>query len=328
MSKRKPTIFNLRSVVLNKVATHGGWVNTHAHIDRAYSLSEENFQFSNLHLHKKWALVNTMKEQSTVTQIYDRMSRAIEKMLEQKVSAIGTFIDVDNLVKDKSIKAAMKLRDNYKHDIQIKFINGSTYKGLLDKTQKQWFDVGCEFVDIIGGLPAMDSPFEEKHLDIILSKASTMKKMVHVHVDQLNTPKETEIELLAKKTIEYGLTGRVVAIHGISLAAHPILYRKNVYALMKKAHVMLSTCPSAWIDHRRNETLTVTHNSIAPVEELIKNKIVVGLGTDNICDIYKPFSDGDMWIELRFLLESLHFYDIESLVKIATINGRLLLGIH
>jgi len=71
----------------------------------------------------------------------------------------------------------------------------------------------------------------------------------------------------------------------------------------------------------------VIHNAIAPVEELFTEKIPVALGTDNIADIYKPFSDGDMWTELRFLLETCCFYDVEELVKIATINGRKVLGL-
>ena len=56
--------------------------------------------------------------------------------------------------------------------------------------------------------------------------------------------------------------------------------------------------------------------------------IIVGLGTDNIYDLYKPFNDGDMWIELRVLLEACRFYDIDALVEIATTNGLKTLGIE
>ena len=56
--------------------------------------------------------------------------------------------------------------------------------------------------------------------------------------------------------------------------------------------------------------------------------IPVAIGSDNICDVYKPFSNGDMMVELRFLLESTHFYDIDSLVDIATTNGKQIIGIN
>ena len=51
------------------------------------------------------------------------------------------------------------------------------------------------------------------------------------------------------------------------------------------------------------------------------------MGTDNIADMLKPFTDGDMWTELRFLLESCRFYEIEELVKIASTNGLKVLDI-
>ena len=58
---------------------------------------------------------------------------------------------------------------------------------------------------------------EPEYFDILLSTAKEKNKMVHCHVDELNLPEEHETELLAQKTIGYGLQGRVVGIHGISL---------------------------------------------------------------------------------------------------------------
>jgi cytosine/adenosine deaminase-related metal-dependent hydrolase len=64
------------------------------------------------------------------------------------------------------------------------------------------------------------------------------------------------------------------------------------------------------------------------VDELVPQGITVAFGTDNICDIYKPFSDGNLWTEMRVMLEACHFYDVENLAKIATINGLKALGIN
>jgi len=58
-------------------------------------------------------------------------------------------------------------------------------------------------------------------MDIMLQKAKEQKKMVHLHVDELNISDEHETELLAKKTIEHGMEGKVVGIHGISINAYP-----------------------------------------------------------------------------------------------------------
>ena len=93
------------------------------------------------------------------------------------------------------------------------------------------------------------------------------------------------------------------------------------------ADLSFVSCPTAWIDHRRSEKLSVTHNAITPIDEMVPLGLTVAIGSDNICDIYKPFSDGNMVTELRFLLEATHFYNIEDLVDIATTNGRKVIGL-
>ena len=75
--------------------------------------------------------------------------------------------------------------------------------------------------DVVGGLPSKDRPTPEKHLDIIMSIAREQNKRLDVHVDQENNPFENETEMLARKTIEHGLEGRVSAIHAISVSAKP-----------------------------------------------------------------------------------------------------------
>lgn len=322
----QPAYLDLQALILEKIRAKGGWVNAHAHFDRAYTLSSANFVFTGATLQKKWDLVDSLKREATVGDIYDRMAYTTEQMLTQGVRAVGTFIDVDEVVKDKAIKAAQKLRDRYQKQMVFKFIN-QVIKGVVNPKARQWFDVAVQFVDIIGGLPSKDYGREEEHLDILFTTGRQMNKPVHVHVDQFNRPDERETELLLKKVYQHGMENRVAAIHGISLAAQPKDYRHGLYQKMKKAGLMMIACPTAWIDHRRSEQMTPSHNAITPVDELVPAGLTVALGTDNIIDVFKPFSDGDLWTELRFLLEACHFYEIDELVKMATDNGLKVLGI-
>lgn len=321
-----PPVRNFKKLIIDEIIKNGGWVNCHAHIDRAYTVTAKNLHLYSATIKQKWDLNDALKKNSTVNDYYDRMARAIELMLTQNVRAIGTFIDVDEVVKDKAINAAIKIRDKYKKDITIKYINQVHY-GVLSKNARKWFDIGAEFVDIIGGLPSRDTGREAEHLDVLLQTAKSMKKMVHAHVDQLNSAKEKETELLAKKTIEHKMNGKVVGIHGISISAQPINYRKRLYTLIKKANLMMVTCPWAFIDSRRNEEIAPTHNSILPVDEMIPKKIIVGMGVDNISDIYVPFGEGRLDSELQLLMAACRILDKNVLVKIATVNGRKILGI-
>ncbi len=317
--------WNMRQILVDRIAEAGGWVNVHTHLDRAYTITPHTLSLANASLQEKWSLVDDLKRQSTVDQMYDRMSFALDQQRQQGVQVVASFIDVDEVIGDKAILAAQKLREK-NSDIRLVFIN-QTLKGVLKPAALKWFVTGAEFADIIGGLPGKDRWFENEHIDMLLQTAKSMDKMVHIHVDQFNTATENETELLADKVIQHGLQGRVAAVHSVSLSAQRIQDRRRIYRKLREARVMMVVCPTAWIDARRSEELSVTHNAIAPVEELIEAGVVTAMGTDNIADIYKPFTDGDMWTELRFLLESCHYYQIDELVKIATINGRKVLGI-
>ena len=324
---KKVPYLDLKEEILWKIKKNGGWVNAHAHFDRAYTLTKETFRYTNATLEEKWNLNDDIKIHSSVTYIYDRMASASELMLKQGVTAVGTFIDVDDKIEDKAIKAAQKLRDNYKKDIEIKYMNQVHY-GVLTPSVREWFDIGAQFVDIIGGLPERDKGHEAEHLDILFETAKRMDKMVHVHIDQFNDPNQHDTRLLAEKTIEHGLEGKVVGIHGISIGAQKKEYREKLYQLMKDADIMMIASPLGWIDTRRNETFMPFHNALTPVDELVPYGITVALGTDNIADIYKPFITGSMWEELHALLEASHFYEVDELVKIAASNGRKTLGIR
>lgn len=322
----KTGYFNLKNVITKKIKAGGGWVNCHAHIDRAYTITKDNFRYSNAPYQEKWAIVDELKQQSTVTDIYDHMAQAIEILLAQGVTALGTFIDVDEYIKDKAIKAAIKIREKYKSDICIKYIN-HVKKGVLEFHAREWFEIGAEFADIVGSMLGTDKGKNSEHLDVVINTAKRLNKMVHVHIDQSNTALEKETELLVNKTVEYGMEGKVVAIHGISIAAHPKEYRDKLYAKMKRVNMMIISCPTAWIDSARSEEMLPKHNSVTPADELISAGIVVGIGTDNFADITVPLSEGNMWEELRLLMITCRIKDIETAVNIATNNGRQILGL-
>ena len=64
-------------------------------------------------------------------------------------------------------------------------------------------------------------------------------------------------------------------------------------------------------------------NSIAPIDIFANHGVKVGIGSDNINDIFMPLCDGNMIFELRLLAEACRIYDIEILQKIAENHGKL-----
>ena len=323
-------IRTLKGHIRDEIIKKGGWVNSHAHADRAFTMTPEKITiYQNANLQQKWDLVDEIKRNSTVDDYYRRFSLAIELMISQGVTAFGTFVDIDAVCEDRAIIAAHKAREVYKSDIILKFAN-QTLKGVIEPSATKWFDIGSELVDMIGGLPYRDELDFGKGLeamDILMDKAKSLGKMLHVHVDQFNTPKEKETEQLCDKAIEHGMQGRVVAIHGISIGAPPKEYRKMLYQKMRDAQMMVIACPMAWIDSGRKEDLQPFHNALTPADELIPEGITVAIGTDNICDYMVPLCEGDMWQELSLLSAGCRFTNLEEMANIASINGRKVLGL-
>lgn len=151
--------------------------------------------------------------------------------------------------------------------------------------------------------------------------------MAHVHIDQNNDPDEHETPILIEKVKQHQMEGRVVAVHGISIAAQPLQDRLKIYQGMREAQIALITCPKAWMDAKRNEKLAPTHNSIAPIDELVPAGIKIALGSDNTSDIYLPANFADMWEEVDMILTACRYRDVDMLADIASVNGLNILGL-
>lgn len=316
----------MKKLILDKIRARGGWINAHGHFDRSYTVTPQTLIQASALMERKWTLVDAMKRASSEEDYFARIDASVKTMLVQGVTAAATFIDVDPVTELRALKAAVAVKKKYQKTFTLLLIN-QVLKGVMEKSARRWAEKALEYVDIIGGLPSKDRPNSAKHLDILFSWAKATRKMVHVHIDQENNPKEHDVHMLARKTSEYGLEGKVVAVHAVSLSAQSPEKRKETYKEMKSAGLSVVCCPSAALSMKQLPYRSLLHNSIAPVPELLDAGIPVALGADNISDIYQPLIDGDMYTELRVLAEACRFYDVDSLVAIATKNGRKTLGL-
>ena len=317
--------WDLLSVLRTKIKEKGGPVSCHAHFDKAYVVTPETLSMTLEHMEVKWDLWKKVKAGYTHENLVERMKLSAENMIHQGCTITRTNIDVDSTVGMKCIEAALEVKEKYKDRLKIQ-ICSQVLEGALTKEAQEWIEKAVPYVDVLGGLPSRDRPHQAEHLDYIFSVAKKYKKTVDVHIDQNNDPDERDTELLAKKVIEHGLQGRVNAVHCCSLAAQPDDYIREVAKLMKQANMSVIICPRSMIDGvQMREKLAPVHNSIGPVPHLLEAGLNVALGVDNVHDYFCPFIDGDVFIELLFLLETCRYYDIETLTDMATVNGRKIL---
>mgnify|MGYP001754213736 CR=1 FL=1 len=86
----------IRDMIEPAIMAAGGWVNTHAHADRAYTLSPDVLEMRRTcTLQQKWDALDALKRNSTEEDFYRRFSMFFENQIAQGVSALATFVDID-----------------------------------------------------------------------------------------------------------------------------------------------------------------------------------------------------------------------------------------
>jgi adenosine deaminase len=309
--------WDMKEEFLRLVRGNGGFASYHAHYDKAYLISPENLRLSMVDMQKKWALYKHLKETYTRENLVERISRGVQIMVDQGATHCRSLIDADSTIRTLGVEAALEVKKKFKNQIVFE-IGVQPLQGVLDEESRQQFEKACSMADVVGGLPSKDRPTPEKHLDIIMTIAREQNKRLDVHVDQENNPFENETEMLARKTIEHGLEGRVSAVHAISVSAKPVHEQDRIVRLLKDAGVSVIVCPSAALSMKQLEMHAPLHNSIAPVPKLLDAGVPVYLGVDNVYDLFMPLVDGDLWFESRLLMEACRYYDIDRVAKLVT----------
>ncbi|MGD9738884.1 MAG: amidohydrolase family protein [Bauldia sp.] len=309
--------WNLRLHFLDMVRQRGGFTNHHAHFDKAYLITRENLRLSQVDMQKKWELYRYLKENYTHDDLVERISRGLDAMIAQGVTYCRTMVDADSIVGLLPVKAAVEVKKAYADRIKFE-IGVQPLEGVLDKATYERYAEACELADYCGGLPSRDRPRPEAHLDVVLDLAKRLGKPVDVHIDQENNPLENETELLAEKTIEHGMQGRVFGVHAISLSAKHEREQDRIIAKVKEADLGIIICPSAALSMKQLAMEGPLHNSIAPYPKLRAAGVRTYLGVDNVHDLLMPLVDGDVWTECRMLMEACRYYDIDAVSEWAS----------
>jgi len=340
--KNRP-VFLLQKLFLDEVekikASSGGvvtgLVSCHAHLDRAFTVNEENWAQSRALMEEKWKLVNEIRKKNAADPEWmkERVRGVLEMMIEQGVSVFSTNVDADLNTGLAVVLAMNELKEEYKDRITLRFTAHPTQGFLNDEKtghnpeKLRIFEEACALCDNVGGLPSADRGMisgdgDLKHMDVIFGVAKNLGKDIDVHIDQENNPLEKDTDKLIAKVREHGWQGRTNFVHCISVAAQEKKERARIIAELKDIGANVIVCPTCAVAMKQHDDkMAPLHNSIAPIPEIIAGGVNVSLGVDNISDVYDPDSSGILWDEIRLIAVACRFYEPEMLARIATVNG-------
>ncbi|MEE8414871.1 MAG: hypothetical protein V3S05_01220 [Desulfobacterales bacterium] len=247
--------------------------------------------------------------------------------------SVATLVDATpDLPEDGQlvINIANEIKEEMKDRVDLK-VGIHPIFGFKEEERWEVYREAAKKCDFLGGLPEKDEPQTDgrigfkQHLKRILLLGQELKKPVHFHVDQANDPKETGTETLIEAVewigapeIEGESSPTVWAVHTISPSAYSDKRFTKLMDGLLKNNIGVICCPSAAISMRQlRPTKSPTHNSIARVLEMLEAGVYMRVGTDNICDVFIPSSDGCILTEIKVLSNAIRFYIINVLAKLA-----------
>lgn len=341
LKKSIATVRNLSpydQMLLEAVQLQGGFNNAHAHIDRADTLDDKYLRHinttpleaSSLPLAVKQNLTGDLHRGIAYTEddLRERMSRVITRLISYGTTRLATCIDATSGIAENgllAIRVASELKESFADQIKIE-IGPNPIFGFKEGTGRwEIFVEAAKISDFLSALPEKDD-FADPHIRDgrigfhmhtrrVLELGCELKKEVYLHLDQANDPNETGTETLIRglKWIDQpqipdhkGPT--VWVIHMISPSGYTEDRFNQLVDGLLELNIGVIVCPTAAVSMRQLRPIfSPTHNSIARVLELCKRKVPVLIGSDNICDVFVPQSDGDMLTELKMVGHAVRF---------------------
>jgi len=334
---------------LEEVMANGGFVNFHAHLDRAETLGEQYLGHVNMNpmdvagysLKLKQSLTGDLHKGLAYKEdnLRERLRRVLDLSIHYGTKEIWSFIDTTADEARGALDIALEVKESYKGKIDLRLAAYPIF-GFKDSDTKRWdvFRKAAEKADFLGALPERDvRPGHvgyNTHLRRILELGKELNKPVQVHVDQMNHPSENGTETLVQavrwlwpENYKNGGDPMVWAVHAISPSGYDEERFERLLDDLKNYNIGVIICPGAAVGMRQlRPVYAPTHNSIARVREMIVKGIHVKFGSDNIGDFLMPSGHPNMALQIWRASDDLRMYNPTILARLA--SGSELNDVH
>lgn len=314
----------------------GGLFNAHSHIDR-FATADPKY-FSKPNDPKKLAVIRLWDKQSSLALLHgglayqkesleDRISRFLKISAQTGLRRVDSFIDVSESIPFGrgmgAVNIARQLKKEYAEllDFRIGAYAPFGFRSDLPQTWKLFTEATAQ-ADFIATSPERDDPLfygaDRAHIGLpehfarTLALALKLNKPVHYHLDQQVDPRESGTEKLLdaiemspyrEEIIKKGTQEPFIwAVHVISPSTYSRDRLASLLERLAKFKVGIICCPSAAISMTKLSFIEAPLNKgVAEILLMLKHKIHVRLGTDNVDDIFLPANSLDLKNEISFL---------------------------
>ncbi|WP_336772490.1 amidohydrolase family protein [Paenibacillus sp. MMO-58] len=276
-----------------------GLVEPHIHLEKAYLLSRMEKEAESLQ--EAIRMTADMKKIFTRSDMRERSLQVIKEAVSNGVTHMRCHAEVDPILGLSAIESALELKQSVRHllDLQVvAFPQEGIFKspGTADLMEEA-FRIGC---DVVGGITYQDPDLDE-HLKFVFELAGKYNKPLDFHADFSDKPEDLAIVQIAKRTMQYGLQGRVSAGHVTSLGSLARVEAEAAAELLSEAGIHIITLPATdlYINGRGDEEKP--RRGLTPVKLLQEKGVNVAIGMNNVQNPFTPFGKADP-LETAWLL--------------------------
>lgn len=294
-----------------------GFVDAHSHLDKC--LLNPIAPYVDGTGPEKGKLTREQKAKFTEEDIYARAKTMLERAVASGTLVMRTNVDVDASVGLKSVKALLRLKEEFSDRLTLQ-IAALAQEGIYfdDQTQTLLEEAIQAGVDVIGGHTIINNE-GEPHIDFILALAKKYNIPAEFHLDESGQRQHYLLPYVAQKAIELGLEGRVNGIHLCTMAALDEGELTQALEHVKLAKMTVTVAPTA-----------ISTRQLAPVKALLKIGTPLAIGSDNARDFFNPLGSMDVRHPALVLSYVQRFFTKEendAIVKMITEGGADVLGV-
>jgi cytosine deaminase len=215
--------------------------------------------------------------------VEERAMALIRRIVSHGTTSVRSHVDVDTEVGLSGLHALLKVREAARDLVDIQIVAFPQSGVIADPGVADLLDEAVRAgADLVGGLdPAGIDNDIDGHLGAIFEVAERHGVGLDIH---LHDPAELgcfELRQIAARAIAAGLQGRVAVSHAFALGAVDDSELARTAEALTRADVAIMTNGPGPVP-------------MPPVKRLVAAGVRMFSGSDNICDAWSPYGDGDM----------------------------------
>lgn len=277
-------------------------------------------------------LMEIRRRAFTRADIEERATRAILLAVANGATAMRAQCHVDVTVGLKHLEALLAVRERMRDQIDLQIV-AFPQQGLLDQPHlsdlfHEAFMIGADVMGSASNLDPRVSSVQDArhHVDIALAIAMEHDVDLDMHVD-MGLPEqisldELEVVYVARRALEVGYVGRVVAGHLCALDSAAPDTAQAAIAAIKAAGISVISLPDMY-RLARTDTRGV-RRGLTRVKQLLAAGVNVAFASNNVRDAFRPLGNFDLLEEGLVLSYGAHMDaidELETLVHMCTENA-------